>query len=449
MSNPISDFLDRVDYLDQVDIAMLAPSRAGKSTLVCAMIDEFKRRLRQRGIEASLEPLGGEDDIYDYSNKILGKTVHAPVSTKVHIDNISRDYTKALKTPARKFTAAAKGTRDCAMLSFRLGDGNTAMPFRILDYPGGAISSNPFVVPGTDSSGLEDHARVLDVFSSNCFALVVPLFAMALMELFALDGKLAKGEISQEEFDIRHDRLEAVLCRSDIVSRVSTWVLDRAKQKKNGVLILAPVKCETFLNDTDEAVRFQKAGLLERVVKQFVFEQIIDEIRNADPGPDILKNIADYVTVEYLPVQTFGNVFSKALFEWPADLADHADAPSVTFSDIYYKKTGSIPHPSGAAGILQTILRARNGLLEEAKRKKGEALEAELDAQNWFFGFFRELFGLNDLLKFKIKVSFEEAAQMNALVAKIAGLGLGTKDLSRWDWDFSENGVEETDWSED
>ena len=204
-----------LDYLDQIDIALLAPSRTGKSTLIAAMLAEFNRRLSQKGIGAVLSPLGGNDNIYAFTQEVLGRAVHAPVSTQAHINGLQRDYSKALKKAGKRFAADIKGTRDCSLLSFNLANEATAMPFRILDYPGGAVSSGTIAVQGTDASGLEDHARVLRAYMADCFAVVVPVFAMALVEQSELDSKFQNDEIGQDEFDAKSDRLNAVLNISD------------------------------------------------------------------------------------------------------------------------------------------------------------------------------------------------------------------------------------------
>ena len=364
-----------LDYLDQIDIALLAPSRTGKSTLIAAMLAEFNKRLSQKRMGAVLSPLGGNDNIYEFASEVLGRAVHAPVSTQAHIAQLKRDYGNALKRPGRKFEAAFKGNRESLLLSFNLANEATAMPFRILDYPGGAVSSPPVVVHGTDTPGpddhansrLEDHAKVLRAYTDDCFAVVVPVFAMALVEKSELDAKFQNKEIGQDEFDAKSDRLNAVLNISDIRDRVSEWVLGRVNSRKHGLLVLAPVKCETFINAPgNPRTRFEHQGVLENVTHEYVFDPICRDIVSSVEEEDKLSEIAKLVSVEYLPVQTFGNVFERAVIEWPPDLMEHADDYETTFKELYYKKVGAVPCPVGASRVIGTVLAHRNDLLVDA-----------------------------------------------------------------------------------
>ena len=435
-----------LDYLDQIDIALLAPSRTGKSTLIAAMLAEFNRRLSQKGIGAVLSPLGGNDNIYAFTQEVLGRAVHAPVSTQAHINGLQRDYSKALKKAGKRFAADIKGTRDCSLLSFNLANEATAMPFRILDYPGGAVSSGTIAVQGTDASGLEDHARVLRAYMADCFAVVVPVFAMALVEQSELDSKFQNDEIGQDEFDAKSDRLNAVLNISDIRDRVTEWVLGRVESRKHGLLILAPVKCETFLNAPgNPRTRFEHQGILENVTHEYVFDPICRDIVSTVEDEEKLSEIAKLVSVEYLPVQTFGNVFERAMLEWPPDLLERADDYENTFKDLYYKKAGAVPNPSGAAGVIQTILAHRNTLLETARRNYARTQGEELDRQGFFERIWKNITGKNAETRTKISVSLDEAKRMNDFVAQIASLGVGTKNLRGWQWDFSDGEIPEDD----
>lgn len=427
-----------LDYLDQIDIALLAPSRAGKSTLIAAMYAEFNRRLRCASIlgncgTAVLAPLDVNDNVYDYPSKVLEKPVHSPVSTKTHIDELVRVHRKTLaNSTGWKFRADAPGSRVCSLMSFNLANDNTSMPFRILDYPGGAVSSGSIVPANVD-----DNAKVLQKYSNDCFALVVPVFALALVEQYELEEKLEKGEISQEEFEARNELLARVLCIEDIKVRVAEWLMGRAAQGKQGLLVIAPVKCETYLNGTNERETFARMGLLEQVAKRNVFDQIVEDVKEM-ADEETFKTVSSLVAVEYLPVQTFGNVFDKALIEWPPDIVERRDDPNLTFDDIYYKKGGATLRPSGAAGILQTVLKHRNDILAETARAKGMTLQQMLDNQGFFESIWGLIFGGNQRTRNKISVEFEKASQMNKFVDQIARMGLGTKNLKVWSWDIDD-----------
>lgn len=441
-----------LDYLDQIDIALLAPSRAGKSTLIAAMYTEFNRRLRYASSlgncgTAVLAPLDANDNVYAYPSEKLGRPVRSPVSTKTHINELVRVHKNSWKnSTGRKFRADAPGSRVCSLLSFNLANDKTSMPFRILDYPGGAVSSGSIV-----STDADDNAKVLQAYSNDCFALVVPVFALALVEQDELEEKLERGEISQEEFDVRNELLARVLCIEDIKVRVVDWLMGRARQGKQGLLVIAPVKCETYLNGVNERETFARMALLEQVAKRRVFEQIIKEIKEMSDDEETFKAISSLVAVEYLPVQTFGNVFDKAQIQWPLDIVERRDDPNLTFDDIYFKKRGMSLNlsPSGAAGILQTVLKHRNGILAEAMRAKGEDIEEALKNQGFFTKLLCEIFGRNDKMRGKRRVALETAAEMNMFVAQIARMKLGTKNLKVWSWEIDDYEMDPDDDDDD
>lgn len=438
-----------LDYLDQIDIALLAPSRAGKSTLIAAMYEEFNRRLRYASRlgnsgTAVLAPLDGDDNVYDYPVKVLGKPMRSSVSTKTHINELVRVHKRALlNSTGRKFRADAPGNRVCSLMSFNLANDNTSMPFRILDYPGGAVSSGSIV-----STDADDNAKVLQAYSADCFALVVPVFALALVEQYELDGKLENGEISQKEFEVRNELLARVLCIDDIKTRVAEWLMGRIAQGKQGLLVIAPVKCEKYLNGANERDTFSTMGLLEQVAKRNVFEQIKEEVKEM-ADDKTFEAVSRLVAVEYLPVQTFGNVFDNSLIEWPADIVERRDDANLKFDDIYYKKPGATLRPSGAAGILQTVLKHRNDILADAARSRGMSLQQMLDNQSFFESLWGAISGGNRRTRNKIRVEFEAASEMNKFVAQIARMGLGTKNLKVWSWDLDDYEVEPDDDDDD
>ena len=185
-------------------------------------------------------------------------------------------------------------------------------------------------------------------------------------------------------------------------------------------------------------------GLLEQVSKRSVFEQIKEEIREM-ADDKTFEAVSRLVAVEYLPVQTFGNVFDKSLIEWPMDIVERRGDSNLKFDDIYYKKPGATLRPSGAAGILQTVLKHRNDILADAARSKGMSLQQMLDNQGFFESIWGTIFGGNKRTRNKIRVEFETASEMNKFVDQIARMGLGTKNLKVWNWDFDDDEVDPAD----
>lgn len=433
-----------LDYLDQIDIALLAPSRAGKSTLIAAMYKEFNKRLQRLGTlgnqDVAFQCAAG-DDIHGYPSEVLKRNLKRGISTQTHIDQLVHVHKDSLrKAIGKRFQANAPGSKECSLMSFNLRNNQTSMPFRILDYPGGAVAADSIVAGATD-----DNANVLKTYSEDCFALVVPVFALALMEKYELEEELGKGKIDHEEYYVKDSRLDSVLCIEDIKSRVADWIFERVKNNKRGLLIFTPIKCEVYLNG-DEKESLLRMALLENVVKLYVFSQIMEDIKVTAQGDKTkLDAVSELVSVEYLPVQTFGNVFDKAMIEWPVDIVQRKDEPHVTFSDIYYKKRGATLCPSGAAGIIQTVLKHRNDILADAAKAQGQSLQKALASQGFLKSLLGAITGRNKATRNKITASFQDACNMNEFVREIAELELGTKNLKSWDWDFNNSEIESSD----
>lgn len=411
-----------IDYLDQIDIAMIAPSRAGKSTLICAMKQELQQRLPP---EIKFTP-SRDDNIWQYWREVTETEPSEPDSTTLaYVKSIESEYKDALKFVGKKFTATIHGSRNSAVLSFDLRNQQTGvgMPFRILDYPGGAID--------VDLGDL--HTQVLEAYAQNCFALIVPVFSLALVESARLDERFESGNVLESEYRDKNHALMDLLQVDNVVSHVQKWCVARAAEGKEGILIFVPVKCESYF----EMPSSNDLHNLMSKTKALYFKLLKENLNTYNA--DLLANIERLVKVHYSPVLTFGeNKICNGMLRWLGD------AGSRKLADTYEKREVgfSMPTPSGAAWLLHHVTKRRNELIAEDLRQRGETIASVLQNQNLFERIWGESwFGHNDERRAAISQLGGKAAEYQAFVndivrMKMAGVQAVVDQHAYWPWDF-------------
>lgn len=411
-----------IDYLDQIDIAMIAPSRAGKSTLICAMKQELQQRLPT---EIKFTP-NRDDNIWQYWREVTETEPSEPNSTTLaYVKSIESEYKDALKFVGKKFTATIHGSRNSAVLSFDLRDQRTGvgMPFRILDYPGGAID--------VDLGDL--HTRVLETYAQNCFALIAPVFSLALVESARLDERFESGNVLESEYHEKNHALMNLLQVDNVVSHIQKWCVARASENREGILIFVPVKCESYFGMTSS----NDLCKLVSKTKTLYFNLLREKLRTYNA--DLLADVERLVTVHYSPVLTFGeNKLGNGMLRWSGETGNRK------LADTYEKcEVGvSMPTPSGAAWLLHHITKRRNELLVEELRRRGETIESVLRNQNileWLWG--ESWFGHNAERRTTIAQLGGQAVQYQAFVNDIAqmrmtGVQAVVDQHAYWPWDF-------------
>lgn len=434
--SPVREFermMEIVEHLDlsQIDIAMLAPNRVGKSTLIATMCMSFERLLKQRmGNEVKFSYCQN-DNVYEYPNQFVSREeelVEVEATTYEYINCLIQEWRKVAHASGR--FAANTCHRLCnRLLSFSLEIEKVKIPFRIFDY-----YSNQYIESNESLSG-EEHLAVgdkaLTAYFKNCTALVIPVFSLAIMELYDLDTKHEEGAIDDAEYDVRSRALEKVVDMEHIAPRIVEWCLDRAMTKQHGLLLVVPLKCEKYFAECDSNV---KLNLLQNRIKGLLFKAVSNRLldlkayESADKRTEIIDSFRNFIRVEYLPVQTFGkSLFVDAKLEW-RDGYDIEGNSIRTFIDRYTRRNvGAIAPPVGAVGIVFEVLKYRKELMEAAYRS------SVADGQ-----LINELDGTNTRIRGKINGNEEEAARAVNFVRKIAQLNVPIGNLCRWEWDFSE-----------
>lgn len=415
-----------LDYLDQVDVAMLAPSRAGKSTLICAMKKEFQAHIP----EGMRFTACADDNIWDYWKTVTGREPNQPAtSTIAHMKTIEGQYKSTLACPGLRFRALGMGTRESTLLTFTINDQKSGitMPFRILDYPGGAV----------DSDQADEHTKVLDEYAQNSFALVVPVFSLALVEMAKLDMKFEKGLICQSEYLKQNHALSELLQVDSVVRQVARWCWARARVRRHGVLIFAPVKCEAYFSDNADK---GDLAILNEMTRRLYFGELCNVLSSYNE--ELQGDINRLISVWYSPVQTYGStVIEGGTFEWSSIAITDGKAEEA-FIDTYKKvdEKTMAPVPMGAGWIIHHVIKKRNELLAEMEQKEGVSLQQMIDNQGFFSRLWGGVTGANDRDLKRIAHLYDHAEEYKDIIRKFAvmnGCDAIANRTDIWPWAFS------------
>jgi hypothetical protein len=243
-------------------IALAAPRGVGKTSVLTALLDEANEVLA--GTRVSVEATG---------------------ETRKRLNNLKNQLRGHLRT--KEFVPdGIGGTQDIAQFNLEIRATGTDQSFKleVLDYPGGLLESDQ---RGEQWKQVSEGFRRADV-------LILPIDATLLME-----AATAWHHV-QAEFLLNLAEIENVAVRQ--------WAKPRAAaQFGPGLLVLAPVKGETYFADNGGTSN-RSDELWTRV--RDVYQHVIDAVRKESPG----------VTVMYCPIDTIGCVEVMRL-EWPSRTA--------------------------------------------------------------------------------------------------------------------------------
>lgn len=248
-------------------VALAAPWGVGKTSIVSAILDE--------------------------ANEILAGTpvrVEATGPTRKRINDLRNQIRGHLR--GREFVAQGiKGSEELSRFTLGIGVAGTEREFRIeiLDYPGGLL--DPVDLARRGAAGKEQWREIKD-FIQRSDVLVLPIDASVLMEAVTAP---------------QHGRVEAMLDLSEMEALAGReWARQRAASgRKPGLLVLAPVKCETYFADNGGTIDRSEA-LYDRVME--VYRLVIAAARREAPE----------TAVFYCPVDTLGCV-ELLRVDWPKE----------------------------------------------------------------------------------------------------------------------------------
>lgn len=286
MSTKVSEF----------KIAMVAPSRIGKTSLVTAILQDTKELLS--GTPLSITPADAKTSarIRQHANQLRG-ALHG-----------------------KKFDAGAmSGTQaafDFNLLLSSAAQEESSLNLKLLDFPGGWLPNL------SHGEGSEEQRE--------CAAFV----RQASILLLVVDASLVMEASSSRETDA----VAAILNIPETEEIVEGWSKARHNTPNDPALvIICPVKCESYFNDNGGS-RDNSEELYQKIWR--LYRDMIDTIITEYPGKtDIL----------YMPVDTFGCVeFTDA--EW-ANL--NTDKP--VFKPSFRVRGIAKPRARGANDILLAV----------------------------------------------------------------------------------------------
>lgn len=284
--------------VSEFKIAMVAPSRIGKTSLVTAILQDTKELLS--GTPISITP--------------------ADAKTSARIRQHANQLRGSLR--GREFDAGAmSGTQaafDFNLLLSSTKQEEISLNLKLLDFPGGWL-------PNLSHSYREGSEE-----QRECAAFV----HQASVLLLVVDASLVMEASSRREIDA----VEAILNISETEEIVEEWSKERHKVPNEPTLvIICPVKCESYFKDNGGS-RDNSEELYQKIWK--LYSDMIGKIVAEHPGKtDIL----------YIPVDTVGCVeFSHA--EW-ADL--NTDKP--VFKPSFCVRGIAKPRTKGASDILLAV----------------------------------------------------------------------------------------------
>lgn len=290
-------------------IGIIGPTRVGKTSLVTALLDDSQRLLA--GTPVSMEALG---------------------TTKARIKQHKEELRGSLM--AGEFDPGhLSGTQEPFTFELALSVDRYSLRLAVLDYPGAWLDSS--------SRSPRDEAR----WQAEC----EPWLKSSAVLLIPIDAAVAMESTLRAEHTAAIKTLQVT--EAEQVAR--RWAKARKGAEDRGLLILAPLKCESYFADNG-GIRNRSEELQRRVHE--LYGDLLDAVR---------QEAGTLVDVQYHPVDTFGCVEVKRA-EWT--MAGGRSADLVFHAEYLVRPPGRLA-PKGADGIL--IALCRHLIQAQASRDHG------------------------------------------------------------------------------
>ncbi|WP_414622751.1 hypothetical protein [Calothrix sp. CCY 0018] len=251
-------------------IALIGPSRVGKTSIVAALLEEAKEALAQTGV--SIAPFINED---------------RTSPTKERIRNTILDIEAGLDFS--NFQPTGMGTADpfifdLVMSLARKKENNASqLRFAILDYPGGWLTEPP-------PRG-QDTWKKCEKWVEDSSVIIIPIDANLIMEADNEHRAKASRELLQ------------VL---EVETLVRKWAIARREKADSGLVLFVPVKCETYFNDNGGI--YDYSDKLYKRIEVFYRHAIkaVELELSEKKSASIKKSKSSSYKIEYHPIDTIG-----------------------------------------------------------------------------------------------------------------------------------------------
>ncbi len=270
----------------------IGSSGIGKTTLLTAMYREMKDALNEEmGITCAPDPKSeGAQILYENYEQIQSIFEYAEFDADV-----------------------LKGTSESTYFNIQITANNTNLNVAILDYPGGDLGKND----------------AIDDWIAQSSFLIVPLDATLLMEA----GNAQQSAKTKKAHNI-----------TKIKEIIVKWTNNLLEKKENGLLIFAPLKCETYFNDNPEIPNRhknekEKGNMLKKKINKLFAKDVLAQTNH-------FMKISKTLEIKYIPIDTLGSVFVKGV-----------DWEEVRSSFMIDREAGARYMPSGGKELLVEILK--------------------------------------------------------------------------------------------
>ena len=225
-------------------IGIIGPARVGKTSIISTLLDQAKDALAQTGV--SIKPFEEKDE----KGNLMSKTKDKIERTKSAIDSGLKfgEFEPTERATISPFIF------DLAMTITRQNQSNepSKMRFAMLDYPGNLLFDNK------KSESQRDKYEKCKAWIHDSSVIIVPIDSNLVMEV----EKKEHYEASQELLQVR-----------EVEELVRDWAKARWEKQESGLLLLVPVKCETYFDDNGGTE--DKSEELYQEIKEF-YEDIIN-----------------------------------------------------------------------------------------------------------------------------------------------------------------------------
>jgi hypothetical protein len=280
---------DKFDF----KVGIIGPTRVGKTSLVTAILEDSQKLLA--GTPVSIEALG---------------------TTKARIKQHKEELRGSLM--AGEFDPGhLAGTQEPFVFELALSVDRVSLRLAVLDYPGAWLVSG------------ERTAREESKWQSEC----EPWLEQSSVLLIPIDAAVGMESTLRAELTAAHSALQ--ISEAEEVAR--RWAKARKSADERGLLILAPLKCESYFNDNG-GIRSRSEDLQKRVSELYGY--LLEAVR---------QEAGSLVDIQYQPVDTFGCVEIKRA-EWKKSPKD-----GMVFQAEYLVRPPGRVTPKGADGILIAV----------------------------------------------------------------------------------------------
>ena len=257
------------DDQDAFRIGVVGPSRVGKTSLIAAILRDSQTLLSGTPVEVQSQNQKTETRLSAYRNRLAGSL------------KAGQFMPDAMLPTQEPFVF---------VLNMFAGDRVNGLKMAILDYPGGWLD------PQHRPDLRQDDWHECRDFISQSTVLMVPIDAAVVME-------------AAEPREVA--AIPSILTTGDVEQVAVSWAKTREERKDHepGLLVLAPLKCESYFADNG-GLR-DDSGALQAAVRE-TYSDLIASVRREAPSVRIL----------YSPVDTIGCV-ELVSADWHPMGSDH------------------------------------------------------------------------------------------------------------------------------